>query len=71
MLCLGVLIPVAKWICARNCRELFRLKRQLKNIPIVFNVDFGHVFPFATFPIGGTVKINTSCKEVSLEILNH
>lgn len=31
-----------------------------KNIPIVCNVDFGHVFPIATIPIGGNVKLNAS-----------
>ena len=26
-------------------------------IPVVFGVDFGHVFPMMTFPIGGTARI--------------
>lgn len=46
-------------------------KRQLKNIPIIFNVDFGHVLPFATFPIGGTVRLKAKDNSVCLEILNH
>ena len=28
-----------------------------KDIPVLFGVDFGHVFPMITFPIGGKVKI--------------
>ena len=46
-------------------------KRQLKNIPIVFNVDFGYVLPFATFPVGGVAKIKAIDTSVSLEILKH
>lgn len=46
-------------------------KKQLKNIPIIFNVDFEHVLPFATFPIGGIVKIKAIDRFVSIEITKH
>lgn len=46
-------------------------KKQLKNIPIVFNVDFGHVFPFATFPIGGLVRVNATETSILLEVVKH
>lgn len=55
----------------QTIKRIVSTKKQLKNIPIVFNVDFGHVFPFITFPIGGTVKINATDRTVSLEILEH
>jgi muramoyltetrapeptide carboxypeptidase len=60
--------------CKMDIRTIERIvstKKQLKNIPIVFNVDFGHVLPFATFPIGGSVKINAKDRTLSLEILKH
>jgi len=42
-----------------------------KDIPVVFGVDFGHIFPIITFPIGGTVKI-TACKDsAEIQILAH
>ena len=41
------------------------------NIPVIFGVDFGHVFPIATFPIGGTVNIEASNREVKIEIVSH
>ncbi len=41
------------------------------DIPVVFGVDFGHVFPIITFPIGGTVKITASNNDVSIVILSH
>ncbi|WP_400245749.1 S66 peptidase family protein [Niallia sp. JL1B1071] len=31
----------------------------LKQIPVLYNVDFGHIQPFFTFPIGGEVEIDT------------
>jgi len=45
-------------------------KKELKNIPIVANVDFGHTNPLITFPIGGTVKLKVDNK-VELTILKH
>ena len=37
-------------------------KRELKNIPIIINVNFGHTTPNATIPIGGYCVINTNKK---------
>ena len=33
-------------------------KRELKNLPIWANVDFGHSTPLLTIPVGGTAKIS-------------
>ena len=52
-------------------RRMVASKRQLRNIPIVFNVDFGHIQPFITFPIGGVAKLKAVGTSVSLEILEH
>lgn len=52
-------------------KRIVSTKKQLKNIPIIFNVDFGHILPFVTFPIGGVVKIIAKDTSVSLEILKH
>lgn len=41
------------------------------NIPVVFGVDFGHVFPMITFPIGGKVKIETKGESVDIQIIEH
>ncbi len=32
-------------------------KRELQNIPIIANADFGHTMPIFTFPIGGDCEI--------------
>ena len=38
--------------------NIIKSKKQLDNIPIIANVDFGHTTPIITFPIGGRVKID-------------
>jgi len=55
----------------RTIERIISTKKQLKNIPIIFNVDFGHVLPIATFPIGGVAKIEAKGNFVSLEIIKH
>ncbi len=41
------------------------------DIPVVFGVDFGHVFPMITFPIGGKVKLEARENELNIQILEH
>lgn len=41
------------------------------DIPVVFGVDFGHVFPIATFPIGGTVNIEASYGNLKVVVVSH
>lgn len=43
---------VDKW------KMLLGTKKELKDIPIIINADFGHTTPIFTFPIGGDVKID-------------
>jgi muramoyltetrapeptide carboxypeptidase len=52
-------------------KKIVATKKQLENIPIIFNVDFGHELPFVTFPIGGVAKIKAIGTSVSLEIIKH
>jgi len=52
-------------------KRIISTKNKLKNIPIVSKVDFGHVLPFTTFPIGGVIKIEANAKNVSLEVVEH
>ena len=41
-----------------------------KDIPVLFGVDFGHVFPLITFPIGGKVRVEAFDDPV-IEIITH
>ena len=51
-------------------RKIIETKRELKNIPVIANVDFGHTDPKITLPIGGIVEVNAG-KEPKLKILKH
>jgi len=51
--------------------KIIKTKKELKNIPVIGNVDFGHTTPMITFPIGGTAKISCESSEVTLEIIKH
>lgn len=41
-----------------------------KDIPVLFGVDFGHVFPMITFPIGGRVRIEAITNPL-IKIIKH
>ena len=41
-----------------------------KDIPVVFGVDFGHVFPMITFPIGGRARIEAITNPL-IRIIKH
>jgi len=51
--------------------KILKTKKELKNIPIVANVDFGHTSPIITFPIGGDVKIEIKEGASSITIEKH
>lgn len=43
-------------------KRLISLRPQLKKIPVISQLDFGHTSPIATFPLGGIVSLNTLSK---------
>lgn len=51
--------------------SILRSKKALKNIPVVFDVDFGHTTPHITFPIGGTCHFSANSEGVKLIIEDH
>lgn len=50
---------------------IIRSKRELDQIPVVTNVNFGHVSPIITFPIGGTIAVNAENGQVAIQIQKH
>ncbi len=46
-------------------------KRELANLTIVANIDFGHTLPTATLPIGGNVVIDSSKKKDLIVFTKH
>lgn len=49
--------------------KIIKSKDELKNIPVIANVDFGHTSPIITFPIGGEVEMDTNKK--TIKIIKH
>ncbi len=45
-------------------RKIVQSKPELNKIPVMANLNFGHTMPIFTFPIGGTVSIDTNKPEV-------
>lgn len=45
-------------------------KKELKNLPIIANVNFGHITPIATLPIGGIIKIHSKLDHCQVWIKN-
>jgi len=51
--------------------QIIRTKKELNNIPVLANVDFGHTSPIISFPISGTCKLGVDKNSQSLQISKH
>jgi muramoyltetrapeptide carboxypeptidase len=51
--------------------KIIKTKKELDNLPIIANVDFGHTDPKITFPVGGETKLEVVNGKVKLELLKH
>ena len=51
-----------KWI------KLIKSKPELKNIPVIAGVDFGHTTPIITFPVGGEASLLAKNGKIELKI---
>jgi muramoyltetrapeptide carboxypeptidase LdcA involved in peptidoglycan recycling len=52
-------------------QKIINTKKELQNIPIIANVDFGHTTPLATMPIGGSLEILSTISDVKIRIIEH
>lgn len=43
--------------------QIIQTKKELRHIPVIADVDFGHTSPLITIPIGGWSAINADTKE--------
>lgn len=46
--------------------QVIKNKAELKNLPVIANVDFGHTSPLITFPIGGEVSLDTKNNQITI-----
>lgn len=51
--------------------KIIKTKKELENLPVIANVDFGHTDPKITFPVGGEVNLDVKDGKIKLEILKH
>ena len=52
-------------------RSMLAAKPELRDLPVISNVDFGHTEPLITFPIGGQVKIVSDKSSPEITITEH
>jgi len=51
--------------------KIIKTKKELNNLPVIANVDFGHTDPKITFPVGGEVSLEVRNGEIKLSISKH
>lgn len=51
--------------------KIIKSKAELKSLPVIANVDFGHKTPIITFPIGGVAEIEVSENNSTIRIVEH
>jgi muramoyltetrapeptide carboxypeptidase LdcA involved in peptidoglycan recycling len=56
---------------AKLLEKMIRAKKEISNIPIIVDVDFGHTDPKISFPIGGTVRMSVRRSGSKIEIVKH
>lgn len=52
-------------------KQIIETKKELKKLPVIANVDFGHSDPKITFPIGGFADIKAFQKDIQINILEY
>lgn len=52
-------------------QKIISTKKELRHIPVIYGVDFGHSDPYITFPIGGRARVEAYGNTVKIGILNH
>ena len=52
-------------------RQIIQSKPELKKMPVIANVDFGHTSPQVTFPIGGKIRIQLRQKKAEMVVVGH
>jgi muramoyltetrapeptide carboxypeptidase len=58
-------------ITESGVKEIIKLKKDIKDIPVVYNLDFGHTEPKLTLLIGGRVFINIRGNNYQIKVLDH
>lgn len=52
-------------------RKIIESKKELDDIPIVADIDFGHTRPMVTLPVGGRLKMSLTGSKCLLKVIKH
>lgn len=52
-------------------QKIINTKKELKNIPVIANLDIGHTTPQITIPVGGSMEILANGNDVNIKIIEH
>ena len=52
--------PKACNVSRKEVAKFFQRHVELRDVPVIANVDFGHTNPMMTFPIGGSVRLSAT-----------
>jgi len=61
----------ASKITVEKISKIIKTKKELDNLPVIAEADFGHTDPKFTFPIGGEASLEAVQGKIRLEILKH
>lgn len=67
----GIVVGRAENVAEMNYTKwvnIFKSKKQLENIPIIIDANFGHTTPIFTFPIGGIAELIVKDNKINLKI---
>lgn len=51
--------------------KIIKSKKELQNIPVIANANFGHIDPKFTFPVGGKAQIVSNPSQCRIVVLEH
>jgi muramoyltetrapeptide carboxypeptidase len=52
-------------------QKIISTKKELKNIPIIANLDIGHTTPQMVIPVGGSMEISADQNNINIKIIEH
>lgn len=59
------------WINKDLLTKIIKSKKELDNIPVIWNIDFWHTTPMITFPIWWTARISALDNEIDIKVVKH
>lgn len=66
-----VLGRLREFVSKEKIRTIIQRKPQLKGIPVVYGIDFGHTMPMMTLPLGGRASLSAKDGKARFTIENH